>query len=178
MIRCQFEERIPQWIKQGPETEERWNAVLQTLEGHSDSVRAVAFSPDGSTVASGSWDTTIKLWDARSGTEQATLQVDSVVDELRFSIDGSQLFTDRGVLDISSDFAFLSRGASPSPPGVYVREQWIVYGTERLLWLPQEYRHSQVAVRQNVVVLGCQSGRISFLEFDLKFAEPPPHPPP
>ena len=36
------------------------------LEGHSDSVRSLAWSPDGSTLASGSADHTVRLWDAAS----------------------------------------------------------------------------------------------------------------
>ena len=31
---------------------------------HSGWVRSVAFSPDGKTIVSGSWDMTIKVWDA------------------------------------------------------------------------------------------------------------------
>jgi len=31
---------------------------------HSDGVTSVAFSPDGSTIVSGSGDKTIKVWDA------------------------------------------------------------------------------------------------------------------
>ena len=31
---------------------------------HSNYVRSVAFSPDGASIVSGSWDETIKVWDA------------------------------------------------------------------------------------------------------------------
>ena len=39
---------------------------IATLEGHTDGVAAVSFSPDGSLLASGSSDGTILLWDMRS----------------------------------------------------------------------------------------------------------------
>ena len=45
--------------------------VVQT--GHSHRVESVAFSRDGKTLASGSEDNTIKLWDVSSGTELRTL---------------------------------------------------------------------------------------------------------
>jgi WD40 repeat protein len=34
-----------------PDVESTWNALLQTLEGHLKSVTAMAFSPDGKTLA-------------------------------------------------------------------------------------------------------------------------------
>jgi WD40 repeat protein len=40
-----------------------------TLHGHSSSVNSVAFSPDGSRIVSGSFDNTLKVWDAESGKE-------------------------------------------------------------------------------------------------------------
>ena len=38
---------------------------IHTLQEHSNSVNSVAYSPDGQTLASGSDDNTIKLWDVK-----------------------------------------------------------------------------------------------------------------
>jgi WD40 repeat protein len=41
------------------------------LKGHKGQVAAVCFSPDGQTVMTGSWDQTVRLWDATTGKECA-----------------------------------------------------------------------------------------------------------
>ena len=46
---------------------------MATCTGHKERVTSVAYSPDGKTVASGSWDNTVKIWQADNGKLVKTL---------------------------------------------------------------------------------------------------------
>ena len=62
------------------------------LQGHDGFVSSVSFSADGKTLASGSDDNTIKLWNLETGKEIRTLKGhDSRVSSVSFSADGKTL---------------------------------------------------------------------------------------
>ena len=48
-------------------------AVLLTLEGHTSGIDTASFAPDGKTLATSSWDKTVKLWDTTTGEPLRTL---------------------------------------------------------------------------------------------------------
>ncbi|KAM3089420.1 hypothetical protein ACMFMG_001019 [Clarireedia jacksonii] len=74
IIRKIFQKSIPRWISKISRTQSNWSTALQTLEGHSNPVSSVAFSPDNKIIASGSWDCTIRLWDTVTGELQQILE--------------------------------------------------------------------------------------------------------
>ncbi|MBW3542704.1 MAG: WD40 repeat domain-containing protein [Planctomycetes bacterium] len=74
--------------------------LLATLDGHSDWVMSVAFSPDGATLAAGCNDGSVILWDVATGKQKRVLQRArrpsatgwlGGVRSLSFSPDGSML---------------------------------------------------------------------------------------
>ena len=75
-----------------------WGLCSLTLErGHTDAVLSAAFSPDGSRLVTASRDRTVKIWDAKTGTEVLTLTGHSgEVNSASFSPDGSRVITGSG----------------------------------------------------------------------------------
>ncbi|KAL4744344.1 hypothetical protein BDW72DRAFT_188744 [Aspergillus terricola var. indicus] len=92
IVRKAYRNNIPKWICPLPRVEATWSSNLQTLTGHSKLIFSVAFCPDGSTLASGSFDHTIKLWDAKTGKELQTVMGHlQSVSSVAFSSDGLTL---------------------------------------------------------------------------------------
>ncbi|KAJ5730150.1 uncharacterized protein N7483_004658 [Penicillium malachiteum] len=92
LTRIAFQEERPNWVLNYPRVEEDWSACLQTLEGHSESVQSITWSPDGSRLASGSSDNTVCIWDPATGQSVSTLNRHShSVWAIAWSPDGSRL---------------------------------------------------------------------------------------
>ena len=63
----------------------------QIFSGHVDGVTAVAWSPDGRRIVTGSYDATIRVWDAVTGEELLSLEHGSQVESVVWSSDGGRI---------------------------------------------------------------------------------------
>jgi WD40 repeat protein len=100
LIRRLFQHEEPEWTSIKPVMGDNWSACLQTLEGHSDWVRSVAFSHDSSWLVSVSDDKTVKIWDASSGACLQTLNIGKALYDLSFDSISSRLYTETGTIVI------------------------------------------------------------------------------
>jgi WD40 repeat protein len=83
-------------VASGGKTLRLWEVATQkelaAIDGHKGVIMAIAFSPDGKTLATASLDHTVKLWSVTIGQEVATLKGHrGPVSGLAFSHDGTLL---------------------------------------------------------------------------------------
>ena len=91
VIKQMFKNSIPGWVKRLSNVHSNWTAQIQMLEGHTPSVTAAVFSPDGSRLTSVSRDGTMQLWDATTGEILQTTQTLDLSWHVAFSLDGKKL---------------------------------------------------------------------------------------
>jgi WD40 repeat protein len=63
----QFAVRFPNILRVASGRDINWPAVQAVLRGHTSAVLSVSFSPDGTRIITGSYDGTLRLWDAGTG---------------------------------------------------------------------------------------------------------------
>ncbi|KAJ5631651.1 uncharacterized protein N7484_011751 [Penicillium longicatenatum] len=91
LTRRHFQMERPDWVLNNPIVEEDWSPCLQTLYGHSHFVKFIAWSQDGSRLASASLDRTVMIWDPATGHSISFKGHNDSVNSIAWSPDGSRL---------------------------------------------------------------------------------------
>ncbi|KAK6203668.1 hypothetical protein LQW54_008874 [Pestalotiopsis sp. IQ-011] len=163
LVSASYDKSVRLWdLKEGKE--------MQRHTDHEDWVTIMAFAPDGKTVASASRDKTVRLWDLDKPKERPIILVSDMIDlpkALSFSGNGSLLKVGTLCIDISTGDTYEGpphevQGASR----ISLNEEWVLLDGQEILWLPPRYRASCSDVHGDLLVLGHDSGRIVFLEFE------------
>lgn len=134
-----------------------------TIMSDGRSVASAIFSPDGELVAFVTAENVISLWNRESELIGDSAAIRAAINRVAFSENGKYIETDRGVLEL--DPLFLPANARDTLYTHFVADDWLLKDSENVLWLPEAYRASCVAVVQDegVAIMGHASGAISFV---------------
>ncbi|KAI2630918.1 WD40-repeat-containing domain protein [Hypoxylon sp. NC1633] len=160
-----------------------WNATtgthLHSLENPNDIVTKIRFSPDGNIIASASRDRMIRLWNATTGVQLQMMQYEKgfvreiafLPNELVVSVSNDELNWFWNLWNQNMTLEFYRYRLPPvhgrtTPDPVYYEvgldadETWVMKGSEKIIWLPAEYRPSAWDNRGSTIFIGCASGRV------------------
>jgi WD40 repeat protein len=131
---------------------------------YTETIHLPRFSPNGKLLATVSFYD-VQLWNPTTGELLAHFRAN--VNSMTFSKDSEYLNTNKGRLSIEMICPGLSNlEGLKHDPGIFVKEEWVFRGTEKILLLPPDYSATCASYRDGVLVVGHRNGRVSIMQFD------------
>jgi WD40 repeat protein len=133
-----------------------------------DWIRALAFSPDGKVLALASDGHPVRLWDVKSRKFMQDLGKNNYTVTLSFSEEFNTQIDDFTGCDLAEHASCSHDSVSQETPSMTILEiknQWLRYLGQDVLWLPQEFRGSCWSVSGHKIAIGQCSGSVSFFQF-------------
>ncbi|PPR07499.1 hypothetical protein CVT26_013468, partial [Gymnopilus dilepis] len=90
-MRDRFQSQVVWQVALGLQSD--WGACESVMQGHSEQVWSVSFSPDGRRVASGSYDKTVRIWNIETGQEERKLEGHSDQEERKLEGHSDQVWS-------------------------------------------------------------------------------------
>jgi hypothetical protein len=108
----------------------------------------------------------VRLWDVGTGDCLWVHQTRGYARDINFNLDAAQLLIDGDVVSLPLRTEVIH--AKPKSPhiGIGMQQEWLIRSSQRILWLPPEYRPSAVGVNGNVIAIGTGAGRVIFMRVD------------
>jgi hypothetical protein len=103
-----------------------------------------------------------RLWSATTGAWKQTLNVNTTIRSLLFSMDGRYLKTDQGLLSLNSGSPDTYLYQEKPICAIFANCEWVTQDGQNLL---SDYRTRCSALLNNMLVLGHASGQVTFIEF-------------
>lgn len=119
---------------QGQSSVDEIDGFTGRIVGRSSAVRAVAFHPNGSRLASAGYDRTVRVWNSQTGEQTATFRFDSPhINALAFSQDGQRL---------------AAAGSNSTKAGEVVLWKWSDNSASLAGQVPASVRKDEIAKRE------------------------------
>ena len=137
---------------------ETGDEVSQPLEGHTNAVTSVAFSPDGVHIVSGSDDSSVRLWNVADTLAKGAINRDHPTKPAAQSPDNAVIRRPSISADSATSYPHHSIAAQYPPhlfpyPTFDIQDGWIIGpNDELLLWVPPANRSG--LLHQRIRVLG------------------------
>jgi WD40 repeat protein len=125
------------------------------MTGHTGDINCICFSPDGTRLASCSWDKTVRIWDAHTGSAIGVVTIPHEDFNLKFLSDGLLLASRRFKEILFWNLHSMALVDSPSVDIVFEpqlslllvvvdQDGWLYVNGRRRLWIPNQYRGHDV----------------------------------